>query len=103
MKTLLLGASPTFGNLLSPPSHQAAAQWRTLTQSDSLLQIVLDNTVGSERRMGKVRVVLKLRGNLPQSEIQLNMLIEFEAIGLISHYYFIAVIIIHLKKTSFGF
>lgn len=53
--------------------------------------------------MGKVRVVLKLHGNLPPREIQLNILTEVEAIGLISHYYFIAIIIIRLKKHHLDF
>lgn len=57
---------------------------------------------GIREKDGKGKGVLK-HGNLPPSEIQLNILIEVEAIGLISHYYFIAIIIIRLKKTSFGF
>lgn len=48
-KDIATWRQPTFGNLLSPPSRQAATQWRTLTQPDTLLQIVLNNTVGSEK------------------------------------------------------
>lgn len=101
VKTLLFGASPTSGNLLSPPSHQAAVLWRTQTQPDTLLQIVLDSLVQSELlRRERWGVLLELHGSLPSSKIQPNVLIEFRAIGIISHYYFIVITITHKKKIS---
>lgn len=54
-KAITAWRQPHFWQSALSPSHQAAVLWRTQTQPDTLLQIVLDSVVPSVTKMGTVR------------------------------------------------